>query len=331
MSTWYNACNKAAALIRDSVPAPYRSRTFPGIIGDIKALSSKKALSLISRKKGLGKQYAYLYLTQGIDKGRGYQACAVEALDSVLGTHRKEIIHGRILDTGCAVGVTAGILSLNNITGFDLFTDLLKAARLTDSIAGVENLYATADMTHDWPFGCVFDTVVCGMVCHHLKKQKDVVTFFRNANRVLRPGGSLIVTLPAGSVAYAGQLENIIDGLEEFGFHANREYTGLVRSVDEHRSLFWMFLIVARKVSDTVGRIFISPEFGFPDYRTPVTREEKGEKARSTSTSSRKIKHELFELIDSDSLRDLYGGKTFVFSELSTKYLRNSTGKIYIR
>ena len=317
MSSWYNACDKAAALIRESVPAHYRSRTFPGIIGDIKVLSSKKALSLISRKKGLGKQYAWLYLTQGIDQGMGYQACAVEALDSVLGTHREEIIHGRILDTGCAVGVTAGILSLDHIVGFDLFTDLLKAAGLTDSLTGAENLYIAADMTHDWPFGSVFDTVVCGMVCHHLKNQKDVITFFRNANRVLRPGGSLIVTLPAGSVAFAGQLENIIDGLAEFGFQANREYSGLVRSVDDPRSLFWMFLVVVRKVSDTIGRIFISPEFGFPDYRTPVTREQKGEKARLTSTTSRKIKHERFELIDSDSLRYRYGQKTFVFSELS--------------
>ena len=318
MSTWYNACDKAAALIRESVPAHYRSRTFPGIIGDIKALSSKKALSLISRKKGLGKQYAWLYLTQGIDQGRGYQACAVEALDAVFGAHREEIIHGRILDAGCAVGVTAGILSLNHIVGFDLFTDLLKAAGLTDSFTGTENLYVTADMTHDWPFGCVFDTVVCGMVCHHLKKQKDVVTFFRNANRVLRPGGSLIVTLPAGSVAYSGQLENIIDGLEGFGFQADREYSGLVRSADDPHSLFWMFLIVARKVSDTVGRTFISPDFAFPQYRTPETREEKGEKARSTSTTNRKVKHKRFELIDSNVLRSRYGEKTFVFSEVST-------------
>ena len=319
MTSWYNACDKAAAIIRESIPVHYRSRTFPGIIGDIKVLSSKKALSLISRKKGLGKQYAWLYLTQGIDQGRGYQACAVEALDTVLGTHREEIIHGRILDTGCAVGVTAGILSLDHIVGFDLFPDLLKAARLTDSFTGTENLYTAADMTHDWPFDCVFDTVVCGMVCHHLKNQKDVVTFFRNANRVLRPGGSLVVTLPAGSVAFAGQMENIIDGLAEFGFQANRKYSGLVLSVDDPRSLFWMFLVVARKVSDTAGRTFISPEFGFPDYRTPVTREQKGEKARLTSTTSRKIKHERFELVDSDMLCKRYGEKTFIFSELSTK------------
>ena len=318
MTSWYDACVKAASLISENVPQHYRSRTFSGIIGDIKALSPKKALSLISRKKGLGKQYAYLYLTQGIDFGRGYQACAVEALDAVLGAHREDTLRGHVLDVGCAVGVTAGILSLNHVTGFDLFTDLLKASQLVDSFTGNENKYAAADMTHDWPFGCVFDTIVCGMVCHHLKEQRDIVTFFSNANRVLRPGGSLIVTLPAGSIGTAGRLGKIIFGLEDFGFQTNRKFSGLVRSVDDPRSLFWMFLIVAKKVSDTAGQVFISPDFGLPQYRTSETRKEKGEKVRSTVKTRRQVKHERFELIDIDKLHDRYGEKTLVFSVLSS-------------
>ena len=177
MKTWYEACNKAAALIYETVPDHYRSRTFSGIIGDIKALPPKKAQSLFNRKKGLGKQYAWLYLTKGIDGGKGYQACASEALASVIGTESDDIIRETVLDVGCAVGVTAGILPLEKVTGFDLFPDMLKAACLVDSFTGRDNHYITADMTRTWPLGCVFDTVVCGLVCHHLKEQRDVVTF----------------------------------------------------------------------------------------------------------------------------------------------------------
>ena len=108
---WYEACGIIAGQLGSAVPESYRSRTFPGIIGDIKALPSRKALSLIGRKKGLGVQYARLYLSEGIDGGRGYQACASEALEAVLGDRRHRIIRGDILDAGCAVGVTAGVHS----------------------------------------------------------------------------------------------------------------------------------------------------------------------------------------------------------------------------
>ncbi len=182
MNEWYSACKKAASVLFKSIPETYRTRTFPGIIGDIKALPAKKALSLISRKNGLGKQYAYLYLTRGIDGGKGYQACAVEALSTVLGERKKDIIKGHILDVGCAVGVTAGIMSLENTTGFDLFRDLLQTAKSIDSITNRKNNYVVADMTEVWPFESVFNTVVCGLVCHHLKTQSDITRFFSNAN-----------------------------------------------------------------------------------------------------------------------------------------------------
>lgn len=317
MTTWYEACREAALLIRDTVPEPYRSRTFPGIIGDIKALPSRKAQSLFMRKKGLGRQYAYLYLTSGIDGGKGYQACATEALDAVLGVERDTLIHGAILDVGCAVGVTAGILDLDLVTGFDLFPDLLKTARLIDSLMGKVNSYVTADMTRDWPFGRKFDTVVCGLACHHLKEQRDAAAFFSSMNRVLRPGGHAIITLPAGSVATAGQLGNLAHAMENFGFIADRTRSGLVRSTDDPRSLFWMFLLIARKISAVRTSEFIDPGFGFHLYRTSEKRAEKGEKARSTVTAARRVKHGDFRLIPLDELAERYGDREFVYSTLT--------------
>ena len=317
MNNWYEACERAAAKLYGSIPDIYRKRTFPGIIGDVNALSPKKALSLISRKKGLGKQYAYLYLTQGIDGGKGYQACACEALLAVLGEKKKDIFGGKILDAGCAVGVTAGILSLENVTGFDLFSDLLAAARIVDSYTGQENDYVVSDMTAVWPFRRSFDTVMCGLVCHHLKKQRDITTFFANANRVLNRSGSLVITLPSGSLSTVSQLKSVIGALGDFGFDVNRDLSGIVLSDDSSHSLFWMFLIVAEKTSETVGEIFIAPGFGFQKYRTPVTREEKSAIAKETVKKQRRVRHTRFRFIAVDDLGACASGKTLVYETVS--------------
>ena len=317
MNEWYGACKKVASLLYESIPETYRARTFTGIIGDIKALSSKKALSLISRKKGLGNQYAYLYLTQGIDGGKGYQACAVEAFSKVLGERKNDIITGLILDVGCAVGVTAGILSLENITGFDLFLDLLKTAKSIDSVTNRKNNYIIADLTGVWPFKSIFNTVVCGLVCHHLKKQTDIIAFFSNANRVLKPSGSLVITLPSGSISKISHLNNLFDALEIFGFKVNRKLSGLVLSDDSSHSLFWMFLITAEKVSDKTGDVFIIPNFRFPLYRTPISRKEKGTQAKETIKKTRIVRHKNFRLIGIDELENRVADKNFIYSTVS--------------
>ena len=310
---WYGACAEAAAIIEKQVPEVYRSRTFSGIIGDIKALSPKKAQSLIARKKGLGSQYAGLYLTCGIDQGRGYQACASEALGFVLGERKDDLLSGRVLDVGCAVGVTAGVLSLPRVTGFDLFPDLLRAAMLIDSLTGKKHDYAVADMTRDWPFACMFDAVVCGLVCHHLKDQSGILSFFSSANRVLLPGGSLVITLPAGSISYIRQLENLMNALEKFGFVPEEDLSGMALSTDNSHSLFWMFTLVFRKTGLSNGSIFIHPGFGFPEYRTPVSREEKGMQARSSVSRNRQIRHQSFRFLSLEALVKACEEKALVF------------------
>ena len=314
---WYHACSKAAARLEKKIPEHYRSRTFSGILGDIKALPPKKALSLITRKKGLGTQYAYLYLTRGIDSGRGYQACAVEALSSVLRERKESIISGCILDVGCAVGVTAGVMGIDSVTGFDLFPDLLHAAKLVDSFTGASHNYITANMTGIWPFKRCFDTVVCGLVCHHLKEQAVIVNFFSEANRVLNNGGSLVITLPSGTVSTASRLTTIIDAIEKFGFRIDRNLSGMALSTDSSHSLFWMFVIIARKVSEDTARVFIHPGFGFHDYRTPVTREEKGAQAKETAAKQRRVKHEAFTLISIDELMENCPEKVLIFENIS--------------
>jgi len=314
---WYGACTEAAAVIETKIPEVYRSRTFSGIIGDIKALSPKKAQSLIARKKGLGHQYAWLYLTRGIDHGQGYQACASEALGFVLGGKKDEIFGGRILDVGCAVGVTAGILSLPRVTGFDLFPDLLRAAKLIDSITGARHDYVTADMTANWPFACMFETVVCGLVCHHLKRKPDILTFFSNANRVLRTGGFLVITLPSGSITFVSQLENLIRELETFGFYPENELSGVVLSTDHPHSLFWMFTLVFKKIGTVDESAVMPPEIDFAEFRTPVSREEKGIQARSSASKNRQVRHQLFRFLNLPAFKRNCGEKTLIFETMN--------------
>jgi len=316
MNDWYRACADTASILRNSIPEVYRSRTFSGIIGDIKALTPEKAFSLISRKKGLGLQYAYLYLSQGIDGGRGYQACAVEALNSVLGAARHIYISENVLDVGCAVGVTAGVLGLKRVTGFDLFPDLLRAAQMVDSFTGSGNRYISADMTRTWPFDSEFDTVICGMVCHHLKVQANVTTFFSNANRVLKTDGFLIITLPSGSVSTASQLENLVHAVESFGFMVDRKLSGMVVSTDNPHTLFWMFIIIGKKKSEEKKHVFVNPGFGFSDYRTPVTRKEKSNQARQTAAGVRQVKHECFTLINVEDLKILCGETILIYPDI---------------
>jgi SAM-dependent methyltransferase len=315
---WYEACKKASAYILPSIPEPYLSRTFSGIIGDIKALTPKKALSLISRKKGLGLQYSFLYLDKGIDSGMGYQACAAEALVSALGKKIDEYFNGRILDAGCSVGVTAGILGLNEVTGFDIFPDLLKTATLVDSFSGKKNYYVAADMTRPWPFGKYFDTVSCCLVCHHLKEQPDVQVFFRSAFSCLEDTGKIVITLPSGSVSNYDWMDKISKGLKNFGFTIDRDLSGLVKSTDNSHSIFWMFIFAGTKTEDIYkGDFFIDRDFGFSLCRTPESRVEKGIKAKETSMKERLTKHTKFRLITMNQLENIPRDKIFMHATIS--------------
>ncbi len=205
------------------------------------------------------------------------------------------------------------MIFISQVTGFDLFPDLLHAAKLIDSLSGKKHDYAVADMTRDWPFDCIFDTLVCGLVCHHLKEQSEILSFFSSANRVLRPGGSLVITLPSGSISYAWQLENLMSTLEIFGFAPNESLCGMALSTDYPHSLFWMYTFVFRKAAESKGSVFIHPGFGFPEYRTPVSREDKGIQARSSVKSNRQVIHKSFRFLSLDALKKACREKALVF------------------
>lgn len=218
---------------------------------------------------------------------------------------------------GCAVGVSAGILGLREVTGFDLFPDLLRTARRIDSLTGGMHRYVAADMTRDWPFSCAFDTVICGLVCHHLKEQADILSFFSSAARVLTPGGALVITLPSGTIAHHWQLKRIIEAIEGFGFEFDETVSGMILSHDVSRSLFWMFTLTFVRTSGGPGTVFVHPGFGFPEFRTPVCREEKGKQAKSSETAARSAPHTRFRHIRLEELENRFREQALVFSTIS--------------
>ena len=97
-----------------------------------------------------------------------------------------------ILDAGCGTGaVLAALGNQRTHIGVDLSADAIAFCRQR----GIRNL-AQGDITN-LPFGdSSFDVVICSSVLYH-RWVGDVSLALRELRRVLRPGGLLIVNLPA--------------------------------------------------------------------------------------------------------------------------------------
>lgn len=102
----------------------------------------------------------------------------------------------RVLDLGCRYGaLTRSYAGGNDVVGVDVDREALaEAAKL-----GIETRWADVEKPLDLPDG-TFDVVVAGELLEHLRDPAAVVA---EAERVLRPGGLLV-----GSVPNAYRLKN---------------------------------------------------------------------------------------------------------------------------
>ena len=95
----------------------------------------------------------------------------------------------RVLDLGCRDGaLTRAYLDGNEVVGFDADREALAAA----ARLGIETHWADLDQPLEVP-DASFDVVVAGELLEHLRDPQALVAEIR---RVLRPGGTLVASVP---------------------------------------------------------------------------------------------------------------------------------------
>jgi len=102
--------------------------------------------------------------------------------------------HARVLDVGSGPGLLsirlAQLSGVDGVTGIDLSTDMVEAAREAAELHGVNAQFLQADAA-DMPFeDAAFDVVVSTLSMHHWDDARAVL---REIHRVLAPGGQALI------------------------------------------------------------------------------------------------------------------------------------------
>lgn len=133
--------------------------------------------------------YAYLYLEDGYQKHLG-------VLKSFLGDLRGKLI----LDVGCGTGGMCVALARNDVRaiGIDLFCGIERddpAIARARAACYDTSLVLCAGQAQALPFSAnTFDAVVSIGMIEHILNKKERLSVFKEAMRVLRPGGIFFVT-----------------------------------------------------------------------------------------------------------------------------------------
>lgn len=97
-------------------------------------------------------------------------------------------LSGRVLDFGAGTGELAGLLA--GAEGVEVYAaDIMLRP---DGFSGVEWFEGDLNEQLDWRPG-FFDAVICSEVIEHLENPRLT---FRTMNRLLKPGGRLLLTMP---------------------------------------------------------------------------------------------------------------------------------------
>lgn len=145
---------------------------------------------------------------------------------------------GRVLEVGCGTGTYTAMLGAlgGEVVAMDIDDDFVRAAR--GATAHMPNVQVRrGDVTREqWDSG--FDTILMFDVLEHLE---DDDTMLRKLHAALRPGGRLILKVPAFSWLL-GTLDTAV------GHHRRYEKASLVRLLEHtgfHDAHAWYFNAVA--------------------------------------------------------------------------------------
>lgn len=129
----------------------------------------------------------------------------------------------RVLDFGCGSGISVSSLSG---AGFDTHgVDFSEEAINFGTTQGIKNLQSIVDEQLPFP-DASFDAVTCMDVLEHLKDEQPALSEMR---RVLKPGGLLIIMVPAYEFLWGQQ--------DEIAHHYRRYTLGRLIEVVRHDSL----------------------------------------------------------------------------------------------
>ena len=143
--------------------------------------SDYKALSI--------KEFSRAAKVYETDEAGVYRMCRKDYPDILAELEKEEFTD--VLDAGCGTGAVIALLSEKypekHYTGIDLSPKMIEVA----SAKKTENAVFVCGDCEDLPFkDNSFDAITCSMSFHHYPHPVD---FFRSCERVLRPGGRLII------------------------------------------------------------------------------------------------------------------------------------------
>ncbi|MBM2811440.1 MAG: chaM [Chloroflexi bacterium] len=122
---------------------------------------------------------------------------------------------GHVLDAGCGAGTLTGILARDGyqVTAIDGSHEFVAHVRARMAAAGLADRVEVrqSDLQHPDLPDARFDGAVCGEVLEHLPDDAAAV---RAIVRALKPGGVLVLSVPAGADRY--------DWLDEWAGHERR-------------------------------------------------------------------------------------------------------------
>ncbi len=145
---------------------------------------------------------------------------------------------GRILDLGCGFGLFSLYFAMDaptrHLTGVDLDSERIEAARQCASQLGVENVRYSVSNALDWKVTGPFDAIFMLDLIHHLPKHQ-VAGFLERVAQQVAPGGVLLLkevsNRPYYKKVFTLLLDRLMVGMEPIHYWDPAELCALVESL----------------------------------------------------------------------------------------------------
>jgi len=186
------------------------------------------------------------FYTRGLKLARSFVDFEQASLDKALATSAR-YAHGRLLDVGCGDKPYEGIFAphVDEYVGVEYQDTYAQSANFGKGKA--DFVYSGDRLPFD---DASFDTVLSSQVGEHVP---DPRAFFKDLVRVLRPSGTLIVTVP-----FSYRIHSVPNDFHRFTQYALKEYArslGLAIEVLEPRGGLWT--VIGAKLTTHIGHKYI--------------------------------------------------------------------------